>query len=138
MYENILEKARELGELIAKSDVFMTLKNKEDETSANAEVSDLYANYADLSDQLQAAAMEEEPDADLVRDLSRQREAVAQKLNQHPGMQETAQARQEFNDLMDSVNRELQVALDPDSAFEPEGCGSEGGCAGCSGCGPER
>lgn len=138
MYENILEKARELGELIAQSEAFVTLQEKEEQTSANAEVSDLYAQYADLSDQLQAAAMEEEPDADLVRQLSRDREAVATKLNQHPGMQETAQARDNFNLLMDSVNRELQLALDPDSAFEPEGCGSAGGCAGCSGCGPER
>lgn len=136
--ENILEKARELGQLIANSEEFQKMNKLEETASSNPEVSDLYTQYADLRDQIAAADMEEDADDEALDTMMDQAQELEERINRHPGILELNLARLSFNQMMDRVNRALQAQLTGEDEFEDfEGCGSAGGCAGCSGCGSD-
>ena len=133
--ENILEKARELGQLIANSNEYLTMNKLEEQASSNPEVSDLYAQYADLRDQIAALEMDDTADDDALDALEDQADALQEQISRHDGMLEVNMARLTFNRLMDKINRALQAQLTGEDENAPEeGCGS-GGCGGCSGCG---
>lgn len=135
--EHILEKARELGQLIANSEEFTTMNSLEEKASSNPEVSDLYANYADLRDQIAALEMEEDADEEKLDSLMDEAEALEDKINRHPGILELNLARLTFNQLMQRINRALQVQLTGEDEFAEEGGCAPEGCAGCSGCGSD-
>lgn len=135
MNELILEKARELGEMIASSEEFQKMRNLEAEASADQEISDLYAQYADLRDQLRSLSMENEPNKEEISVLQSQAEAVEGKLSQQSKMKELDKARKSFNGLMDGINRTLQSLLEGDETYDYESACGSGGCESCSGCG---
>lgn len=133
--EHILEKARELGQLIAQSDAFVNMNRLEDKIAQNPEVAELYAQYADLRDQIAAKEMEEGVSEEALDAMEEEAEEIQSRIARHDSMAEVNLARLTFNRLMDSINRALQAQLTGEDEFaEDEGCGS-GGCAGCSGCG---
>ncbi len=137
MNQDILDKAHELAELISASEEFQRMRDLETEASADPEVSDLYASYADLRDRMSAQAMEEAGAEDLEA-LRGEILTVERALEGHEKMREVTKARAAFNLLMEGVNRQLQSVLagdEPEDWEDGEGCGS-GGCAGCQGCGP--
>ena len=124
--EKILEKARELGRLIAQSEEFTNLNALDEQMYQDPEVSGMLERYADLRDRIAAAeAGDEAPEQDLkaLRD-------------QADGLQESI-ARLTFNRMMERVNRALQAQLTGEDEFA-EDLGCSGGCAGCSGCGSPR
>jgi cell fate (sporulation/competence/biofilm development) regulator YlbF (YheA/YmcA/DUF963 family) len=135
MNELILEKARELGEMIASSKEFQTMRSLEAEASSDQAISDLYAEYADLRDQLRSLSMENEPNGEAITALQSQAEAVEGKLGQQSKMKDLDLARKSFNVLMDGINRTLQSQLEGDEASDYESACGSGGCEGCSGCG---
>ena len=136
--EHILEKARELGRLIAESDEYTAMNTLEEQVSKNPEVSELYARYADVRDQIAAIEMDEDADEDALDALEDQADALQEQISRHDSMLDVNMARLTFNRLMDRINRALQAQLTGEDEFaEEEGCGS-GGCAGCSGCGSAR
>lgn len=136
--EHILEKARELGRLIAESEEYRALNAMDEKVSRNAEVSDLYAQYADVRDQIAALELDDQADHEAIDALEDRADELQERLSRHEGMLEVNMARLTFNRMMDRINRALQAQLTGEDEFAEEaGCGG-GGCAGCSGCGPER
>ena len=135
MNELILEKARELGEMIAASEEYKAMRSLEAEASSDQEISDLYAEYADLRDQLRSLSMENEPNREAISELQRQAEAVEAKLGQQSKMIDLDKARKSFNGLMDGINRTLQSQLEGEEEYDYESACGSGGCEGCSGCG---
>ena len=134
--EHILEKARELGQLIAQSETFLNLNQLEDQLAQNPEVADLYAQYADLRDQIAEKEMEEDVSEETLDALEAEADRIQARIARHDSMAEVNQARLGFNRLMDSINRALQAQLTGEDEFAEEpGCGSAGGCGGCTGCG---
>ncbi|MGI6725445.1 MAG: YlbF family regulator [Christensenellales bacterium] len=136
--EKILEKARELGRLIAQSEEFINMNALDEKMSQDPEVSDLLARYADLRDQI--AGMEAGGDApeQNLQDLENQADTLQEQISRHESMLQVSIARLTFSRMMDRVNRALQAQLTGEDEFAEEwGCGS-GGCAGCSGCGSPR
>jgi len=64
--EKILEKARELGRLIAQSEEFTNLNALDEQMYQDPEVSGMLERYADLRDRIAAAeAGDEAPEQDL-------------------------------------------------------------------------
>ena len=134
MNETLLDKARELGEMIAATTEYQTMRNLEEDASKDPEISDLYAQYADLRDQMRMLELEGEQDAAAIDELNRQAEEVEKQVNAKSKMQSVSQARSAFNLMMDKVNRILQAALTGEEAYDYDtACGS-GGCEGCQGC----
>ncbi len=128
--ELIMEKARELGELLAQSEVFTELSKLEQSAMANPDIEAIYTQYAALREQMDALHMAEEADNVAADNLKRDLSDLETQLSQRPEIKELEMARVRFGSLMEQVNRVLQIALE---GGEADGCG-EGGCAGCQGC----
>ncbi|HSK69530.1 MAG TPA: YlbF family regulator [Candidatus Limnocylindria bacterium] len=137
MNEQILTKARELGELIAASEEFNAMRGLEAEATQDQEVSDLYDQYADLRERMDDLQKSAKPDAAEFRKLREQAMDVESRLSRQDKMVAVSQARETFGRLMDGINRAIQEELgtyeEDDDEFESS-CGS-GGCDSCAGCG---
>ena len=129
--EQIMEKARELGEMLAQSEPFTQMVKLEQAAMEDADITDIYGEYSDLREQLEALGMGEEGGDVAADNLRRDLDALEEQLNNRPEIRDLEAARASFNALMAQVNRVLQIALQGED--EDEGCG-EGGCAGCQGC----
>ena len=129
--EQILDKARELGGMLAESAAFNQMVELEQAAMESPAIADLYGEYTDLQEQMEAMSLEEGGEAEkdgLRRDL----EEVEERLSNHPEIKALESARAGFDALMAQVNHALQNALQ--GGEEAGGCGPEG-CAGCQGCG---
>ncbi|MGI6694627.1 MAG: YlbF family regulator [Christensenellales bacterium] len=122
--ELILEKARELGEMLAESEAYKELGRLEESAMANTEIEGMYTRYAALRERM--AEEEESASAD---SLKNELEELEAELSQHPQIKALQIARTRFGGLMEQVNRVLQIALEGGESS----CG-EGGCASCQGC----
>lgn len=131
--ELILEKARELGEMLAESAEFTRMVELEQGAMESADITDLYGEYTDLQEQMEAIALEEGGSA-AADDLRREIEGIEERLSSQPELRALEAARSGFNALMAQVNRTLQIALQGEEEEEESGCGPAG-CAGCQGCG---
>lgn len=129
--ENILDKARELGGMLAQSEPFTQMVELEQAAMEDPDITDIYGEYTSLREQLQALDMEEEGHGVAADNLRRELDALETRLNERPEIRALEAARAGFNALMAQVNRVLQIALQGED--EEDGCG-EGGCAGCQGC----
>ncbi|MDD4080667.1 MAG: YlbF family regulator [Eubacteriales bacterium] len=129
--EQILDKARELGGMLAESAEFNKMVELEQAAMESPDVTDLYGEYTDLHEQMEALSLEEGGEAEK-DDLRRDLEGVEERLSNHPEIKALEAARAGFNALMARVNRALQTALQGEE--EESGCGPDG-CAGCQGCG---
>ncbi len=134
MNENLLEKARELGEMIAATTEYQTMRSLEEEASGDPEISDLFAQYADLRDQLRMLELDGEQEGAEFDELSRKAEEVEEQVNAKSKMKSVNQARSAFNLLMEGVNRTLQTALTGEEAYDYDSACGSGGCEGCQGC----
>lgn len=130
--ENILEKARELGELLADSEAFSEMVRLEQAAMEDPDIADLYGEYSDLREQLDALDTNEEGGEVAADKLRRYLDSLEGRLNERPEIKALEEGRARFNAMMAQVNRVLQLALQ--GGEEEGGCGG-GGCAGCQGCG---
>ncbi len=134
MNENLLGKARELGEMIAATAEYQTMRNLEEDASKDPEISDLFAQYADLRDQLRMMELDGEEEGEAYDELSRKADEVEEQVNAKDKMKSVNQARSAFNLLMDGINRTLQTALTGEEEYDYESACGSGGCEGCQGC----
>lgn len=130
--ENILEKARELGELLADSEAFSEMVRLEQAAMEDPDIADLYGEYSDLREQLDALDTNEEGGEVAADKLRRDLDSLEGRLNERPEIKALEEGRARFNAMMAQVNRVLQLALQ--GGEEEGGCGG-GGCAGCQDCG---
>lgn len=133
MNETLLEKARELGELIAATAEYQTMRGLEEDASKDPEISDLYAQYADLRDQMRMMELDGKQD-EALDELGRKADEIEEQVNAKSKMQSVSQARSAFNLLMDGINRTLQAALTGEEAYDYDTACGGGGCEGCQGC----
>jgi cell fate (sporulation/competence/biofilm development) regulator YlbF (YheA/YmcA/DUF963 family) len=130
MNENIFAKARELGELIKESDAFTGMRRAEELANANAELVAFSGEYEQLRNQMQEMTVMDEPDYDEIGAVSKQMDELQAKMMRNDDMKELQTSRNEFTQLMNLVNRELQGVLSPETL--DEGC--SGSCSSCAGC----
>ncbi len=134
MNEQIMQAARELGEMIAQSDEYKVMQYAEDAALDDKAMQAQYHAYTQIRQNLQNLLSEENPDHAQIGELSSEVDRLQQELQQADTMQTLQQARQAFAQLMEGVNAQLQAILAPQE--EGSGCPS-GGCHGCHGCGVE-
>lgn len=133
MNETILEKARELGELISLSPEYRDMRDLEEDASADPGLSDLYAQYADLRDQIRALSLEDGAE-EQVDQLNGKAGEVEEQINAQDKMKRVNQARAAFSVLMDRINGTLQAALTGEEEYDYDAVCGSGGCEGCQGC----
>lgn len=124
---DILDKARELGHMIAESPEMLRLKNSEAALEADARAKKLMEEYKNLQIELVKASRGKKPpealEAIRERLIEKQRE-----LNDYSRTNEYLEAKSAFDRLMGNVNAVITFAV------TGEEC-SPSKCASCRGCG---
>lgn len=125
----IYDKAAELGHLLAESDIFLAMKNAEDEGQNDPELSRCISTYLEKRERMEEETMKDEKDFDLIAALAREIDEENQLMKTIPAYQKIQAAKEEYNMLMSGINDILYAMLYPDVS-----CSCSGNCATCGGC----
>ena len=131
MREDVIQKARELAELIRVSPEYICLQATREAVRQEEELNDLLREYEAKQHLIRLLSRAESPDYDRVLAVSRETDELREQYLAHPLVQASAHAEQDYNALMNAVQQELNKLLDADFS-SVSGC--SGSCAGCSGC----
>ena len=131
MSQAVIEKAKELAGVIAKSPEYIAMRATEDAANQEEALTALFAQYDEIHRQIEEITLHKEPDFDKMDALARELEEIMEKIKAQPLYQALQAARKQFSGMMAQVNAELSSVLNPN--------GSQGGCSGncsaCNGCG---
>ncbi|MBR1585969.1 MAG: YlbF family regulator [Clostridia bacterium] len=130
MSQQVIDKAKELAQIIALSPEYITMRATEDAAGQDEALAALFDSYNDLRAQVEKLSMEKEPDFDAIGDLSRDLETVQDQIRAQPMYAALQTARRGFSEMMAAVNGELSAVLNPNGAAG----GCSGNCSGCAGC----
>ncbi|MGI6214733.1 MAG: YlbF family regulator [Christensenellales bacterium] len=125
--EEILNKAKELGEELKKSDTFINMTEQENKVNSNAALMEMSSEYEQLRMKLQEKQLEDKPNQSEIEEIESKLQELKTKIMSHSDMQKLSDYRHEFNQIMEGVNRVIQGVLMPQS-------GCQGSCASCPGC----
>ena len=128
MSQQVIDKAKELANIIAQSPEYITMRATDDAAGQDEGLQELFKQYDSIHRDIEDATLKNEPDFDKIGSLTRDLDDVQQQIKAQPLYQALQQARKGFSDMMGNVNSELSAVLNPG--------GSQGGCSGnCSACG---
>ncbi len=126
--ENIIQKAKELGALLEKSEIVAEQKAAKALFDNDAELQDLIGAFNLAKMSLMNESNKDKPDAELTETYRKQTSEAYEKVMMHPVMQRLNSAEIALEQLLNEVNGILQQSI----------TGEEGGCthncATCSGC----
>lgn len=126
-----LQKARELGEIIAASDEFKNLKAAEEAHNSSPEVQAMVIAYNQKSQELASGISRENPSKEELENYQKTLQDELAKLRKNKIIDDFLNAKAAFDEMMKDINNIIGSYINPDT-----GCGGdcEGGCSGCSGC----
>ena len=128
MSQPVIDKAKELANIIAQSPEYIAMRATEDAAGQDEALKEMFRQYDSIHRDIEEATLKNEPDFDRIGALTRDLDDVQQQIKAQPLYQALQQARKGFSDMMGQVNQELSSVLNPG--------GSSGGCSGnCSACG---
>jgi cell fate (sporulation/competence/biofilm development) regulator YlbF (YheA/YmcA/DUF963 family) len=124
---DILNKARDLGEMISDSDEMKELVIAQENLAKDASAQTKLEEYKKLQESLQKAVTSR--DLALADSYREKMKAMQDELNAVESVSNYTKANTELDKLIGNVNSVISFVISGE-----EGC-SSGGCSGCSGCG---
>ncbi len=125
----ILEKAKELGMMIAESDEFLAAKEAEQKQLDDPEAQKLMAEYAMRREELSQKAANPDLTKEEYEKVMLDAQAEFARLCINDNIKNYLDKNKEFSDLIEKVNAIIIHFVQGDDAG-----GCSGSCAGCSGC----
>ncbi|MDD3766667.1 MAG: YlbF family regulator [Eubacteriales bacterium] len=126
---SVIEKAKELGLMIAESDEYLKMKKAEENQKNDPDAQLLLAQYNTARTKLTARAQNPNITPEEMNQIRNEMEQEYAKIEQNPSIIAYINAISAFNDLMQGVNAAIMMHIAP----EESSCGG-GDCSGCSGC----
>lgn len=126
---DVFEKAHELGNLIVESEEFKKMTEARKSQDADNEAALVLMNYNRKRESLIKEASDPEISKERMQEIRNEMEKEINKLNKNKSIADFMNAMQEFNDMMEQVNRIVASYVSPTS----EG-GCSGNCGSCGGC----
>jgi len=124
----IIEKARELGQMLADSDEIKALKGAEELQLADPKAQELMMEYANVREAAATKAQDPEMTKEGFEEIQKEMELAFQKLMTNDNIKRYIEANNAFKTLIDQVNAII--------AYYVKGEEQQGGCSGnCSSCG---
>lgn len=125
----VVDKAKELGQMIVESEEFLTLQKAEIRQNNDPEANELIANYNVKRNTLMEQMNAEGVTKDQMEDIRNQMEAEFTTLSANETISSYIEATQNFQQMMTQINSVISYYVNG----EQSGCAS-GDCGGCSGC----
>ena len=127
---DIIEKARELGMMLAESDEMKALKGAEEMQLADPEAQVLMMEYANTRDRLSQKVASGEVDKDGMEAVQTEMEQAFQKLMTNENIKRYIEANKAFRTLIDQVNSIIGFFV----KGEEQSGSCSGNCSSCGGC----
>ncbi|MBO5364257.1 MAG: YlbF family regulator [Clostridia bacterium] len=128
MSEQIFEKAKELGDLIAHSDVKKRADEANRALTADAAAVDLINAYNDIRTEKMEAFKDRQPTADEAKEINEVLQAEFNKMAENPTVREYIEANQAFERTLNIMDQIIKTAISGGNG------GCSGSCSSCSGC----
>ncbi len=125
---SVIEKANELGLSLKESQEFIRLEKAQAAQHADMDAQFLLMNYNRNRDELVKKASKPDITKDEMQEIRNEMEAEYTKLTKNANIVEFIDAMQQFNEMMDNVNKIVASYVYP----KEEGC--SGSCSTCGGC----
>lgn len=127
--QEILEKAKELGMMLAESGEFEKLKIAEERQLADPDAQKLMMEYANKRDELAKKASAPETTKEEFESIKDEMQKEFEKMCQNENVKAYLDASSAFSNLINQVNSIIGYFV---KGGEEGGC--SGNCSGCSGC----
>ncbi|MBO5008891.1 MAG: YlbF family regulator [Clostridia bacterium] len=127
---DIIEKARELGQMIADSDEFKALKGAEELQLSDPEAQQLMMEYANTREALSKKAADPDMTKEGFEAIQTEMEQAFQKLMTNANIKRYIEANQSFKTLIDQVNAIIAYFV----KGEEQSGSCSGNCSTCGGC----
>ena len=127
---DIIEKARELGQMLSECDEFKALKGAEEMQLADPEAQQLMMEYANTREALSKRAADENVTKDDFENIQKEAEDAFNKLLTNENIKRYIEANGAFKTLIDQANAIIAfyVKGEEQSGSCSGNCGSCGGC----------
>ncbi len=127
--QEILEKAKELGMMIAESGEFEKLKIAEERQLADPEAQKLMMEYANARDELTKKASSPDITKEEFESIRKDMQAEFEKICANENIKAYLDANEAFSNMINQVNSIIGYFV---KGGDAGGC--SGNCSGCSGC----
>ncbi len=125
--EQIFEKAKELGELIAHSEEKKRADDANRNLSADTEAVDLISGYNDKRQEKLAAFADKQPTAEEAQEINEFLQNEFNKIAENATIREYIEANREFENVLNQMDQIIKNAISGGHS-----CG--GSCSECGGC----
>ncbi len=125
----LIEKARELGVMIADSQEFQDFAAAKRAVTENEALTGLLNEYAEKRERLVASLSSDEGDSREAIPLTNDIERLREQLNENPTFSKMMKSEAAFSALLEAINNEINACIGQTADGCPHDCASCGGCA---------
>ncbi|MBQ2931523.1 MAG: YlbF family regulator [Clostridia bacterium] len=131
MRNDIIDKAQELGTMIAESEERIRMTDASDKMNANEEAVELLRTYNDNRKAASEKLRGTNPSKEQIKEFQSYVEAEFEKVAKNPLISEYIEASRDFDNMVNQVNAVLSYFI---TGQENSGGGCSGNCSSCGSC----
>ena len=129
----VMNKAQELAMAILNSETYTKMHQLELQLAKDGEATAAIAEMAEKRKNVEDLLASADMDPEVLAKAADAMEEAEKKMNAVPIIREAKESRNDFNQMMNNVNRILRLVITGETEEEaPSGC--TGNCASCGGC----
>ena len=128
--QNVMHKAQELAEAILESNVYQRMHAAEMQVNKDEAAVKAVSDFVEKRQTVENLLASNNLDHEELAKAGKAMEEAEKTLNAVPLVHEMQEARQEFTQMMENVNRILRLVITGETEEE---CDCGGDCSGCSG-----
>ena len=132
----VMQKAQELAEAIVESSIYQRMHATELQVNKDEEAVRAVSEFVEKRQAVETVLAQSDMDHELLARAGEEMEEAEKRLNEVPLVKEMQEARREFTQMMENVNRILRLVVtgETDDGCSGDCSGCSGGCEGCGGC----
>ena len=131
----VMMKAQELAESILDSEIYQKMKQQENAVRRDPEAAKALGNMIEKRNRVENILSAADMDPNELAEASREMEEAEKRMNENEMISTLKQYRNDFQTMMDNVNKILRLVITGEVEEENGGStGCSGNCSCCSGC----
>ena len=134
----VMMKAQELAEAILNSETYQKMKQQEGAVRHDPDAAAALGDMIEKRQRVEAILSAADMDANELAEASREMEEAEKRMNENEMIRTLKQYRNDFQTMMDNVNRILRMVITGEIREEDLAEDCSGNCEGCNGCGLQR
>ena len=135
--QNVMSKAQELAEVILESEIYKRMHETELRLTKDENATRIISDFMEKRNTVQEILASNDLDHAQLAQAGKEMEEAEKAMNECEVVKEFQEARRDFSQMMDGVNKIIRLVITGE--VEEEGCGGDcgscgGDCGSCGGC----